>query len=202
MLLLYNRHSSREVGIHLLSRNKLHAKPFSELMPPICYNIVEVQLPILLTTVWVMFLENTNAIISPSCFKHFNGILCPQDKIPGLFSGHEALCRLSSTIARVLSPSRSCLLPPVCHCRHLGVLSAPWMHQSFPNLLFEQKPIPFIFSKPVQIFCPSDLSWNTTPAGKSFLSFRLVGCHCSSFLQHPAVLYNSTYLNFNHNIFV
>lgn len=79
------------VGIHSLSRNKLHVKPLnSELMRPICYNIVAVQLPILLTTVRVRFLENTNAIISVSCFRHSNDTLCPQDEIPNLFSGHEA----------------------------------------------------------------------------------------------------------------
>lgn len=119
----------------------------------------------------IFFYENRNLTISLSCFRYCNGILYPQDKIPKLYSG------------QVLQPDLCYFPSPLLHCAYpllsqhhtsATLASLQFLECIHPSqVFFEQKSLFLIFSKPVQIFCPSNLSSNTTPAGKFFLSLRL-----------------------------
>lgn len=112
------------------------------------------------------FYENRNLTISLSCFKYCNGSLYPQDKITKLYSG------------QVLQPDLCYLPSPLLHCAYpllsqhhtsATLASLQFLECIHPSqVFFEQKSLFLIFSKPVQIFCPSNLSLNTTPAGKIF----------------------------------
>lgn len=123
-----------EGGDKLIIKEQMTCKRINnELILPICSNIVVVQTSILHTTTRVIFFGNTSAIMSLSYFKHFS-------KIPDPYSSSEALRSLASAT----SPAPSCipLIPLLLlslHFCHLGILSAPWMHQSFPSLFFEKK---------------------------------------------------------------
>lgn len=149
----------------------------TELILLICYNVVVVQISILHTTSRVIFLESISAIISLSCFKHFNGRLCPQNTIPDPSSSHEVLHLLTS--APFWVPSCIVLIPLLfssLHFCHHGILSAPWMHQSSSSLFFEGGKIKntfFIFSKPVQIFSPSNLSLTINSHREIFQEFQI-----------------------------
>lgn len=74
-----------------------------------------------------------------------------------------------------------CSLLYPSHPHHLQLCSSATLASSqlpecnsSPRLSFEEKRLFLIFSKPVQILCPSDLSLNTAPlTGKSCLSVRL-----------------------------
>lgn len=147
--------------------------------------------------------------MSSSHFKHSNGILYPQNNVPNPHSSPEALHRLASVTSH--SPSYTVHIPLLLHsCISATLASFHSLNASvLPKSVCwggkkkekKKKKNLFIFSKPVQIFCPSNLSLNITPAGKFFLSLRLWCLHYSSLLC-PVFLYSTTYLNFNQNIFV
>lgn len=146
----------------------------SELILLICYNIVVVQISILHATSRVIFWK-ASAIISLSCFKHFNGRLCPQNTIPDPSSSPEVLHLLTSDPFWVPSCIVLIWLFPSLHFCHHGILSAPWMHQSSSSLFSEgkKKHLFFIFSKPVQIFCPSNLSLTVNSHRETFQKFQI-----------------------------